>query len=86
MRSPARDSRVSLSPSVPLSGPWGGWWAAAAGFRVGNSPLGVSRAACWVWREVLIPALVLVFGADVKTAGTGSVFLGLATVAVGVAR
>jgi hypothetical protein len=39
-----------------------------------------------VWREVLIPALVLVFGADVKTAGTGSVFLGLATVAVGVAR
>jgi uncharacterized membrane protein YfcA len=36
--------------------------------------------------EVIIPTLVLVFGADIKTAGTLSVMISLPTVSVGIWR
>lgn len=70
-----------LGPLVP-----GGAPAAAAGFSLGlvigvvSSLLGVAGG------ELLIPAFVFVFGADIKTAGTASLLVSLPTVAVGVLR
>ncbi len=45
-------------------------------------------AACWASRggEFLIPALVLLFGADIRTAGTASVLISLPIVLTGVTR
>ena len=55
---------------------------AAIGLGVGvvSSLLGVAGG------ELLIPALVLVFGADIKTAGSASILISLAIVATGLAR
>jgi uncharacterized membrane protein YfcA len=36
--------------------------------------------------EVIIPTLVVAYGADIKTAGTASLLISLPTVAVGIAR
>jgi uncharacterized membrane protein YfcA len=55
---------------------------AAIGIGVGlvSSVLGVAGG------ELLIPALVFVFGADIKTAGTASILISLGIVATGLAR
>lgn len=50
------------------------------GVGVVSSLLGVAGG------ELLIPALVLLFGADIKTAGSASILISLAIVAVGLAR
>ncbi len=63
-----------------------GWSRLAAGVVAGlgiglvSSLLGVAGG------ELLIPTFMLVFGADVTTAGTASLLVSLPTVAVGVAR
>jgi uncharacterized protein len=55
---------------------------AAIGIGVGlvSSVLGVAGG------ELLIPALVLIFGADIKTAGSASILISLGVVAVGLWR
>jgi uncharacterized protein len=54
--------------------------AIGLGVGVVSSVLGVAGG------ELLIPALVFVFGADIKTAGTASLMISLAIVAMGVWR
>src|SRR4051794_20900739 len=65
---------ASLAVRLPL--------AAVLGLGIGliSSLLGVAGG------EVIIPTLVLVFDADIKTAGTLSVMISLPTVAVGIWR
>src|SRR5204863_9795282 len=58
----------------------------AAGFVIGvgvglvSSMLGVAGG------ELLIPALVLIFGADIKTAGSASILISLGIVSIGLWR
>jgi uncharacterized membrane protein YfcA len=58
----------------------------AAGFAIGlavgivSSVLGVARG------ELLIPALMLIFGADIKAAGSASILISLGIVAIGLWR
>jgi uncharacterized membrane protein YfcA len=61
---------------------WRGPTAVAAGLLVGaiSSLLGVAGG------EFIIPILIFVFGADIRTAGTASVLISLAVVLTGVAR
>jgi uncharacterized membrane protein YfcA len=58
--------------------------AAGAGIGIGvglvSSLLGVAGG------ELLIPALVLIFGADIKTAGSASILISLGVVSVGLWR
>jgi uncharacterized membrane protein YfcA len=60
------------------------WIVAGVMFGLGiglvSSLLGVAGG------EVIIPTLVFVYGADIKTAGTASLLISLPTVAVGIAR
>jgi uncharacterized protein len=62
------------------------YWHAIAGVLFGlliglvSSLLGVAGG------ELIIPTLVFAFGADIKTAGTGSLLISLPTVAVGLVR
>jgi uncharacterized protein len=67
-----------LSPTSPWRGPV----AVVAGLFVGviSSLLGVAGG------EVIIPILIVVFGADIRTAGTASVLISLPVVFLGVAR
>ena len=72
------DTSALLPPTL-------GWWI-SAGFGFGlviglvSSVLGVAGG------ELIIPTLVLAFGADIKTAGTASLFISLPTVLIGIAR
>ena len=70
------------SPGLPLPEAGRVAVAAAVGLAVGvvSSMLGVAGS------ELIIPALVLGFGIDVKTAGTLSVLIALPTIVVGLAR
>jgi uncharacterized protein len=62
--------------------PWRGPAAVVAGLFVGviSSLLGVAGG------EFIIPILIFVFGADIRTAGTASVLISLPVVLTGVAR
>lgn len=62
--------------------PWRGPAAIAAGVLVGaiSSVLGVAGG------EFIIPILIFIFGADIKTAGTASVLISIPIVLTGVAR
>ena len=70
------------SPGLPLPEAGRVAVAAAVGLAVGvvSSMLGVAGG------ELIIPALVLGFGIEVKTAGTLSVLIALPTIVVGLAR
>lgn len=69
----------ALLPHDPI---WRGLAAIAAGLVVGaiSSLLGVAGG------EFIIPALIFLFGADIKTAGTASVLISVPIVLTGVAR
>ena len=73
---------VWKSPGLPLPESGRVVVAAVIGFVVGavSSALGVAGG------ELIIPALVLAFGIDVRTAGTLSVLIALPTIVVGLAR
>lgn len=60
--------------------------AAASGLMAGVAIGIVSSLLGVAGGELLIPTLVFVFGADIKTAGTGSLLVSLPTVLVGVAH
>lgn len=65
-----------------LAQPWRGMAGVAAGFAIGMvvSMMGVAGG------ELLVPTLVLLFGVDVKTAGSLSLVIALPTILVGFAR
>jgi uncharacterized membrane protein YfcA len=75
----------AFTPDQPASViPDSAWWRAAAGVAFGigvvSSVLGVAGG------ELLIPLLILLFGADIKTAGTASAMIALPIVAAGLLR
>lgn len=74
------DANVSGNPVV--SGPWQMLIGVVAGFAIGvvASLMGVAGG------ELLIPTLILLFGADVKLAGSLSLAISLPTMIVGFAR
>jgi uncharacterized protein len=61
-------------------------WHIGAGVLCGLAIGLVSRLLGVVGGELIIPTLVFAFGADIKTAGTGSLLVSLPTVVVGVLR
>jgi uncharacterized membrane protein YfcA len=67
---------------VPALSVWQAGVGAACGLAIGlvSSLLGVAGG------ELIIPAMVFLFGADIKTAGTASLLISLPTVTVGVIR
>jgi uncharacterized membrane protein YfcA len=67
---------------LPHDSAWRGPAAVVAGLLVGtiSSLLGVAGG------EFIIPILIFIFGADIKTAGTASVLISLPVVLTGVAR
>jgi uncharacterized protein len=68
--------------ALAAESPWRGAAAVVAGLLVGtiSSLLGVAGG------EFIIPILIFVFGADIRTAGTASVLISLPVVLTGVAR
>ena len=77
----------AFTPDQPTSFiPESAWWRAAVGvvFGIGigvvSSILGVAGG------ELLIPLLILLFGVDIKTAGTASAIIALPIVAAGLLR
>ena len=78
------ETMVSGTAWSPVAHGWMWRWPAAAlaGLLVGaiSSMLGVAGG------EFIIPILILVFGADIRTAGTASVLISLPVVLTGVAR
>jgi uncharacterized membrane protein YfcA len=72
----------TLPGFLPATLPWHLGAGVAFGLAIGlvSSLLGVAGG------ELIIPTLVFAFGADIKTAGTGSLFVSLPTVIVGVLR
>lgn len=71
-----------LSGLLPARLPWHIGAGVLGGLVIGlvSSLLGVAGG------ELIIPTLVFAFGADIKTAGTGSLLVSLPTVVVGVLR
>lgn len=61
-------------------------WRIAAGILFGLAIGLVSSLLGVAGGELIIPTLVFAFGADIKTAGTGSLLVSLPTVLVGIAR
>jgi uncharacterized membrane protein YfcA len=61
-------------------------WHIGAGLLFGLAIGLVSSLLGVAGGELIIPTLVFAFGADIKTAGTGSLFVSLPTVVVGVLR
>ena len=72
----------TLPGFLPDTLPWHIGAGVIFGLAIGlvSSLLGVTGG------ELIIPTLVFAFGADIKTAGTGSLFVSLPTVIVGVLR
>jgi len=72
----------TLPGLLPATRPWHIGAGVVCGLAIGlvSSLLGVAGG------ELIIPTLVFAFGADIKTAGTGSLFVSLPTVIVGVLR
>jgi uncharacterized protein len=72
----------TLPGLLPATLPWHIGAGVAFGLAIGlvSSLLGVAGG------ELIIPTLVFAFGADIKTAGTGSLLVSLPTVIVGVLR
>jgi uncharacterized membrane protein YfcA len=61
-------------------------WRVAVGVLFGLAIGLVSSLLGVAGGELIIPTLIFAFGADIKTAGTGSLLVSLPTVAVGLAR
>jgi uncharacterized membrane protein YfcA len=72
----------TLPGSLPATFPWHIGAGVVFGLAIGlvSSLLGVAGG------ELIIPTLVFAFGADIKTAGMGSLFVSLPTVIVGMLR
>ena len=68
-----------LLPSAPL-------WRVVAGVVFGLAIGLVSSLLGVAGGELIIPTMVFAFGADIKTAGTASLFISLPTVLVGLVR
>jgi uncharacterized protein len=72
----------TLPGLLPTTLPWHIGAGLVCGLAIGlvSSLLGVAGG------ELILPTLVFAFGADIKTAGTGSLFVSLPTVLVGMLR
>jgi len=75
-----------LPQALPALVPDATIWRLGAGFFFGLAVGLVSSLLGVAGGEVIIPTLVFVFGADIKTAGTASLLISLPTVLVGVVR
>lgn len=73
------DGLPALVPMVPI-------WQAAAGLAFGLCIGAVSTFLGVAGGELLIPALVFVFGADIHTAGMATLFVSIPTICVGLWR
>jgi uncharacterized protein len=72
--------------SQVVSAPLSGWWQIAAGVVAGFAIGVVSSLMGVAGGELLIPALILLFGADIKLAGSLSLAVSLPTMIVGFTR
>lgn len=75
-----------LPQSVPALLPSGLVWHISAGVLFGLAIGLVSSLLGVAGGELIIPTLVFVFGTEIKTAGTASLFISLPTVLVGIVR